>query len=126
MVAALGGRCGGVDDGQVLVELGQPFLEGRVEQLQEHGLPGLEVAQHVRLRKTDAPAEFVEADLGDPHLGEHLGRSLEDHLTAHRSLLFTARPEECRHARSLQTNGPLSSDQRSAIFQVTDRRSVRA
>ena len=101
------GHTGPDGAGQVLLQLGQPLLGRRVEQLQQHGLAGLEVAQHVGLGQPDAAAQLVEGDLGHRHLGQHGGRGVEDRPAPQLALLFAAGPLEHHHARILQTAGPL-------------------
>ncbi len=85
--------------GQLVRQLGEPVPQEVVQQLEQHGLAGLEVAQHVRLGQADPPAELVEAHLGHRHLVEHRRRGVQDRPAADLPLLLAARALEGHEAQ---------------------------
>ena len=110
LVGASGERGGRVDPvRQVPLQLCEPVLPRRVEQLKQDCLTRLEITQDVRLSQPGAPAELVEGDLGHGHLGEHRGRRAEDRLAARLALLLVSRPLEYRHVR-------YRTDRRSVVY----------
>ena len=92
--------------GQFGRELREPLAHGAGQQLEQHGLARVEVAQDVGLGQAHPPAELVEREVGDRHLLEHRGRGVEDRLAAQRALLVAAGALEGRgHGWIVQTGG---------------------
>lgn len=65
----------------------EPVLPRAVQQLEEHGLTPLAVAQDVGLCESNATAELVEADTGHGGLREHRSSGVEDRLSPNFALL---------------------------------------